>query len=571
MVGGGDQSNVNPIFSDFISGVKMKFLALFVCLLLPSGILAQHGHGSHSPESKKTVWLDDGLGDVDHPVSTKVPDAQRYFNQGLAYLYAFNHDAGVASFKHAAELDPDMAMAYWGVALGLGANYNDPAGPERFAAAYKYLQKAQALAPKASPAEQAYIAALSKRYSPDPNADPQKLANDYTAAMAELVKNYPDDLDAATLYAESMMNLRPWQLWSLDGEPAPGTLEILAVLEGVLRRNPNHTGANHYYIHAIEASPTPERGTAAANRLLTLAPNAGHLVHMPSHIYLRTGEFDESVKSNNAAIIADRRYIERSGATGAYPLMYYNHNIHMLAASYAGSGNYAGAIKTANELAANAGPNVKDVPPLEMFMPYPIIVNVRFHKWDHILAFPRPADHMLITTAHWHFARGMAFAETGRPAEAEKELAAMRETAGRIPATAALFTNPVSAVLKVADDMLAGTIAESRDDLKGAIGFLRSALESEAKINYAEPPDWDLPIREWLGRALLRDGSFAEAEQVFRYEIQRSPRSGRSLFGLAEALRKQEKVSSARFVHLEFERAWASADTKLEAEKLYRK
>lgn len=547
----------------------MKALAMI--LIAASFLYAQHGHGtSKAAATKKTIWLESGLGDVDHPVTTKNPEAQKYFNQGLAYLYAFNHDAAVESFKHAAELDPDMAMAYWGIALGLGANYNDPAGPERFAAAYQYLKKAQAAASKASPAEQAYIAALSKRYSPDPNADQNKLANDYTAAMAELAKNYPDDLDAATLYAESMMNLRPWQLWTLDGKPAPGTLEIVAVLESVLRRNPNHTGANHYYIHAIEASPTPERGTAAANRLMGLAPNAGHLVHMPSHIYLRTGDYEASVKSNQLAIIADRKFIERSGASGAYPLMYYNHNIHMLAASFAGNGNYASAIKTANELAANAGPNVKDVPALEMFMPYPIIVDVRFHKWDEVFAFPRPAAHMLTTIAHWHFARGMAFAETGRAANADKELAAMRETAAKIPAEAALFTNSVSSVLKVADDLLSGQIAESKGDRKKAIGLLRSALELEGKINYAEPPDWDLPVREWLGRALLRDGQFAEAESVYRDEIERSPRSGRALFGLAEALRKQGKTSSARFVQREFERAWAGADVKLEVERLYK-
>ncbi len=548
----------------------MKVLVLI--LVAASFLYGQHQHGvSKEREKKKTVWLDDGLGDVDHPVSTRNPEAQKFFNQGLAYLYAFNHDEGVASFKHAAELDPDLAMAYWGIALGLGANYNDPANKERFASAYSYLQKAMALAPKATPLEQAYIAALSKRYSKDPNADPQKLAADYKSAMAELVKNYPDDLDAATLYAESMMNLRPWQLWSLDGKPAPGTMEIIAVLEGVMRRNPNHTGANHYYIHAVEASPTPELGIAAANRLRTLAPNAGHLVHMPSHIYLRTGDYDESIKSNKAAIIADRNYIERSGANGAYPLMYYNHNIHMLAASYAGNGNYAEAIKTANELAANAGPNVKEVPAVEMFMPYPIVVNVRFHKWNEALAFPRPAAEMLTTLAHWHFARGMAYAETGRAADAEKELAAMREVGGKVPKEAMLFTNSVSAVLKVADELLSGQIAESRGDRKRSIEFLRAALAAEKVINYAEPPDWDLPVREWLGRAYLRDGQFAEAEKVFREEIARSPRCGRALFGLAEALRKQGKMDSARLVEREFGRAWAGADTKLEIEKLYRK
>lgn len=542
----------------------MRALTLIVIILVANFVaFGQPGHGSHDAQPKKTVWLDDGLGHVDHPVTTKNAEAQKFFNQGLAYLYAFNHAEGVASFQRAAELDPDMAMAYWGMSLGLGANYNDPANTDRFAQAYVQLQKAVVLAPKASTADQAYIAALSKRYSSDPKTDPKVLANAYKAAMAELVKAYPDDLDAATLYAESMMNLRPWQLWTLDGKPAEGTLEILAVLEGVLKRNPKHTGANHYYIHAIEASPNPERGTAAADRLMNLAPNAGHLVHMPSHIYLLTGEHKAAVKSNELAIVADRKYIEKSGVTGMYPLMYYNHNIHMLASSHAEAGNYAGAMRAANDLAANVGPNVKAMPMLEMFMPYPIITLTRFRKWDEAMKYPKPADGMFITTAHWHMMRGIALAETGKSAEAEKELTALRENAKKIPAEATLFTTPVSVVLKVADELLAGRIALSRGDRKAAIAMLRTAEASEAKVNYAEPPDWDMPVREWLGPALMQDGQFAEAEKTFRKEIERNPRNGRALFGLAEALRKQGKNSSADLVQREFESAWENADTKL--------
>ncbi|MEO8041502.1 MAG: hypothetical protein ABI646_02730 [Acidobacteriota bacterium] len=542
----------------------------FLILILVSFGYAQHGHGTQAPE-KKAVWLDNGLGNVDHPVSTKNAEAQQFFNQGLAYLFAFNHDEGIASFKHAAELDPNLAMAYWGIALGLGANYNDPANTDRFAQAYTFLQKANALAPKASEAERAYINALSKRYAKDPTTDKAKLAADYRMAMAELVKQFPDDLDAATLYAESMMNLRPWQLWSLDGKPAEGTLEIMSVLEGVLKRNPSHTGANHYYIHAVEAGPDPERGLAAAMRLGKLAPNAGHLVHMPSHIYLRTGDFGDAARSNDLAIIADRNYIEKSGAKGIYPLMYYNHNIHMLASSHAGHGNYAAAIKAANELAVNVGPNVAAMPMLEMFMPYPLVTLTRFQKWDEVMKYPQPDSKMLITTAFWHAARGLALADTGKPADAEKELAALRETAKNIPAAATLFTTPVSVALKVADDLLSGEIAQSRGDRKAAIELLRQAAASEAKVNYAEPPDWDLPIREWLGRALLRDGQYAAAETAYREEIARHTRNARALFGLADALDKQGKTTSAELVRREFEKAWAESDTKLTAEYLYGK
>jgi tetratricopeptide (TPR) repeat protein len=389
--------------------------------------------------------------------------------------------------------------------------------------------------------------------------------------MAELVRQYPDDLDAATLYAESMMNLRPWQLWTLDGKPAEGTLDIISVLEGVLKRNPNHTGANHYYIHAIEASPNPERGSAAAMRLGGLAPNAGHLVHMPSHIYLRTGDWAESVKSNDLAIIADRNYIEKSGAKGIYPLMYYNHNVHMLASSHASHGNYAGAMKAANELPVNVGPYVAAAPALEMFMPYPFVTMTRFHKWDEVMKYPQPDPKMMITTGFWRFSRGLALAETGKPADAEKELAALRDVLKQIPATATLFTTPVSVAMKVADDLLVAEIAEARGDRKAAIDLLRAAAVSESKVNYAEPPDWDLPVREWLGRALLRDGQYAEAEKTYREAIMHNPRNGRALFGLAEALEKQGKTSSAGLVRKEFETAWANADTKLTVEALYGK
>lgn len=547
----------------------MKVIILM--LLLASFTYAQHGHGTKPAPEKRAVWLDDGLGKIDHPVSTRNAEAQKFFNQGLAYLFAFNHDEGVASFKHAAELDPDLAMAYWGASLGLGANYNDPGNTDRFAQAYVYLQKAIEKAPKAGESDRAYINALAKRYSKDANADKAKLASDYKAAMAELVKQYPDDLDAATLYAESMMNLRPWQLWSLDGKPAEETLEILAVLEDVLKRNPNHTGANHYYIHAIEASPNPERGTASAMRLMSLAPNAGHLVHMPSHIYLRTGEWAEAVKSNDLAIVADRNYIAKSGATGIYPVMYYNHNVHMLASSHAAHGNYAGALKASRELETNVRPHVAAMPMLEMFMPYTIVTLTRFQKWDDVMKYPKPDAKMMTTTGFWHIARGVALADTGKPADAEKELAALRETAKKIPAEAALFTTPVSVALKVGDDLLAGEIAQARGDRKGAIALLRTAVASEAKVNYAEPPDWDLPVREWLGRALLRDGQYLEAEQTYRAEIKRNPRNGRALFGLAEALEKQGKSASAVLVRKEFEQAWANADTTLTAAALFGK
>ncbi|MEO5860326.1 MAG: hypothetical protein ABIR33_15435 [Pyrinomonadaceae bacterium] len=539
---------------------------VLVVLLAASAVPAQHGHGSHTASEKKAVWLDDGLGGIDHSVTTKNADAQKFFNQGLMYLYAFNHAEAINSFRHAAELDPDMAMAYWGVALGLGSNYNITADKAQLTEAYSTLQKAMSLGGKTSEAERDYIAALSKRYSADAASDREKLGNDYTEAMKSLVGKYPDDLDAATLYAESMMNLRPWQLWSLDGKPAEGTLEILAALEGVLKRNPKHTGANHYYIHAIEASPSPEKGLAAASRLLGLAPNAGHLVHMPSHIYLRTGDNDVAVKSNDLAIVADRKYIERSGSNGVYPLMYYNHNIHMLAASHAGAGNFAGAIKAAKELEANVGPNVIGMPMLEMFMPYPLITLARFQRWDDILAYPQPAVEMKVTTTIWRFARGLAFSQKGKLREAEAERNNLRAAIAAIRADAVFGNNSAHAVLKIADEMLAGEIAWAKGDKEAGIDALRRSVAAEDLLNYNEPPDWHLPAREWLGRALMRAGEYAEAEGVFRKEIDKNPKNGRALFGLAAALDKQGKSTSATMVRKEFEAAWKDADIKLSAE-----
>jgi len=544
----------------------MRSLALILTFFLALTAYGQHGHGSHGTTPKKPVWLDEGLGNVDHPVTTKSAEAQKFFNQGLAYLYAFNHAEGINSFRHAAELDPEMAMAYWGISLGLGSNYNVSADEAQLVDAFENLQKAISLAPKASPADRDYIAALTKRYAKDPKTDRVKLANEYKTAMGELVKRYPDDLDAATLYAESMMNLRPWQLWSLDGKPAEGTLDILAVLEGVLKRNPKHTGANHYYIHAIEASPNPERGLAAADRLLGLAPNAGHLVHMPSHIYLRTGDHDVAVKSNDLAIVADRKYIEKSGATGVYPLMYYNHNIHMLAASHSGGGNYAGAVKAARELEANVGPNVKAMPMLEMFMPYHLVTLMRFQKWDEVLAYPHPAAELKITNAYWRLARALALNETGRLREAEAEQTSMQGVIRTIAADAGLGNSSAHGVMKVAGELLAGEIALAKGDIGNGIESLRRAAAAEDLVNYNEPPDWHLPTREWLGRALMRAGQFDEAESVFRTEIDKNPKNGRALFGLAAALEKQGKTTSAALVRKEFEAAWKNADTRLSPE-----
>ncbi|HET7113158.1 MAG TPA: alpha/beta fold hydrolase, partial [Pyrinomonadaceae bacterium] len=509
-----------------------------------------------------------GLGDINHPVSTSNAEAQKFFNQGFAYIYAFNHEEAVRSFKQAAKLDPQLAMAYWGTSLALGSNYNVQAEGPALVEAYTHLQKALELAPKASDHERAYIEALAKRYSADVHADQTKLAVDYKNAMGELSKRYPDDLDAATLYAESMMNLRPWKLWSHDGKPAPETLEIVAVLEGVLRRNPNHTGANHYYIHAVEASTNAERALPSAARLGKVAPKAGHLVHMPSHVYIRTGDYKEAAQSNVDAITADREYISQTGAQGLYTMMYYNHNIHFLAAASAMKGRYADSIKAARELETNVNPHLKAMPMLEMFMPYSKVALIRFARWDEVFNEPKPAPELKITTGFWHLARGSAYAATNQLAKADAELSALQTLIKTIPATQPMGNNVAVNVLKVADLALSGKIAYARGDKQAAFDLLNKAVAAEDATSYNEPADWDLPVREFLGGALLASGDYATAESVFRAEIAKRPRNGRALFGLAESLRKQGKTSSAQMVQNEFETAWQNADTKLTVDGL---
>ncbi len=544
----------------------MKYLVVALTLLLPVVTLGQHTHSAKVTEPAAAIAT--GLGDIHHPVSTKNAEAQQFFNRGLAYIYAFNHEEAVRSFKRAAELDPQLAMAYWGAALALGSNYNLQADAPQLKEAYATLQEALTLASQASEHERAFINALAKRYSSDPQDDRQKLALEYKNAMGALVKLYPDDPDAATLYAESMMNLRPWKLWTLDGKPAEGTEEILAVLEGVLRRYPNHTGANHYYIHAVEASNNPERGLPSAARLGRLAPKAGHLVHMPSHIYIRTGDYHEAAQSNADAIVADREYIAKSGATGVYPMMYYNHNIHFLAAANAMKGRYADSIKSARELEANVKPHLQAMPMLEMFHPYSTVTLARFGKWDELLKTPKPAAELKITTAFWHYGRGSAYAAMNQVENAEKELTAMRAVIAAIPEDTGFGNNNATTVLRVGEQMLAGKTAFARGDKSKALEMLKQAVAAEDAVSYNEPADWDLPAREVLGGVLLLSGDYVEAEKVFRAELAKHQRNGRALFGLAESLRRQQKDTSARMVQREFEKAWESADTKLLVEDL---
>jgi hypothetical protein len=544
---------------------RFPLTLFFLLISLPA--LAQHRHAL--PENTRPVTLVNGLGENHHPVSTKNAEAQRFFDQGLLLVYAFNHAEAVRSFKRALELDPQLAMAHWGIALALGPNINASIDAEGEKAAYDALQKALSLSGSAPENERAYIRALAKRYSIAPGADLKKLAVDYRDAMRELASAYPDDLDAATLYAESAMDLRPWKLWTSDGKPAEGTEEIVLVLESVLRRNPNHIGANHYYIHAVEASTHPERAIPSADRLRAQVKAAGHLVHMPAHIYMRTGDYELAARSNEDAAAADRAYFESTGMKGMYAAGYYSHNLHFLAIAYSMSGRFKDAQKTADQLAANVGPFLKDVPPLESFLIAQPLVLVRFRRWDDILKAPAQENRSLHgTDTLWHWARAMAHAALGQTAEAETERKAFSEARKQMPQGAEWGLNSAENILKIASNLLDAKLAAAKHEEQAALASLGKAVEAEDALAYDEPPAWFVPAREALGGALLLSGKAALAEQVFRADLEKNPRSGRSLFGLLESLKAQGKTYPAQFVQREFETAWKNADVQLKVEDL---
>jgi tetratricopeptide (TPR) repeat protein len=540
--------------------IAMKHAALLFLGVLSCCVLADHPPGK---QDAPAVVLE-GLSNLSHPVSTKNREAQKFFDQGLRLIYAFNHDEALRAFRKAAEIDPGLAMAYWGMAVAVGPNYNVDAMEAQLKDAYASIQKAQELAKAAPRYEQDYVAALAKCYAADPKtADKKKLALAYKEAMGELAKRYPDDLDAATLYAESAMNLRPWDLWTLDGKPAEGTVDILQVLERVLRRNPNHIGACHYYIHAIEASPYPERALGPASRLAELAPAAGHLVHMPSHIYIRLGDFAAAARANEKAAAADRAYIEKWKVEGIYPMMYYSHNLHFLAVAHAMQGRYGDAKKAADDLALHVAPHAKDMPMLEAFLPTPTLIQARFHRWDDILASPAPDEKLTITRSLRHFARGLALAARNKVEDAEAELIDLKKLHAAMPEDLPYGSrNSAKKVLEIPSAVLQAQIAAARNEVKSAVLHFQKAIEVEDGLNYIEPADWHLPVREALGALYLRAGKAAEAEKVFRADLENNRRNPRSLFGLMESLKAQGNTAAAQFVEQVFREAWRNAEKR---------
>ena len=529
-----------------------------------------HSHAVPGPEPSARAPLFD-LGTWHHAVTTRSPEAQRYFDQGLVLAYGFNHAQAIAAFEQAARLDPECAMAHWGVALALGPNINFPMDSTAERPAWDALQKALAQAPKASETERALIEALAKRYA-DPR-DPKRpgraaLDSAYAGAMRAVWRAHPNDADAGTLFAEALMDLNPWNFWTPDGKANPGTEEIVATLEAVLKQAPDHPGANHFYIHAVEASQHPGRATASAERLGGLAPDAGHLVHMPGHIWLRVGRYADAEAANVVAARVDSLYVARHEPKGIYPMMYYPHNVHFIWSAACMEGRSAAALAAARRLEPMVPLEMlRAMPMLEFVSPTTFYTLVRFGRWAEILAEPAPPADLRFTRGMWHFARGLALAATGRIAEAGTARDSVAAIAAATPAEALVSFNSSAALLRLAAHALAGETAARSGAIDQAVKEFQAAIREEDALRYDEPPAWFLPVRQLLGAALLSAGRVREAEAAYREDLRRYPENGWSLYGLAKCLRARRASREAAAVEARFRKAWARSDVTLGASR----
>ena len=538
-------------------------VAVLLACAAPSSGTESTAEPSPPKSNSDTVPLYTNLGSHQKRISTQVEATQQYFDQGLRLVYGFNHAEAIRSFTRAAELDPTCAMCYWGIALAYGPNVNAPMDSASGVAAYAAAQKALALKSHATAAERAYIEAVAQRYAEVPPTDRARLDTLYSRAMGRVAKTNPNDLDAATLYAESLMDLRPWNYWRPDGTPYPGTNEIVRQLKKVISRNPNHPGACHYYIHAVEAV-NPQAAVPCAERLARLMPGEGHMVHMPAHIYIRVGRWNDAVEANQHAIHTDEEFIEGQHPMGVYPLAYYPHNIHFLAFASTMAGRSAQAIEASNTLTSKVNLDVaRQVGMLQEMLPYHALTLTTFGKWDEVLAEPLPPEDIRFSYAMAHYARGVAHAAKGQWTEAQAALDTVTAINAATPEGADGKT-----ALSIAVHALSGEIATRRGDLDAGINHFREAAKIEDAGLYFEPPKWYYPIRHSLGAALLKAGRNAEAEKVYREDLRRFPENGWSLFGLAQALRAQEKNTEAAAVEARFHRAWASTDVTLTASRL---
>ncbi len=513
------------------------------------------------------VPLLDNLGTLHHPITTNSNEAQQYFDQGLRLVYAFNHEEAVLAFEEAARLDPSAAMAYWGVALASGPNINaamDKAAERR---AWDAVLKARAHRAHASPAEQAYIDAIGKRY--DLHAHTRSaLDKAYADAMRVVWRHLPNDPDAGVLFAEALMDLRSWDLWAAGGRPKPGTEEIVSTLESLVARFPDNPGACHYYIHSVEASSTPDRAVACAERLSGLMPGSGHLVHMPAHIYMRLGRYHEATERNAHAAEVDRNYLSGRKLSGNYADGYYTHNLHFLWASLAMEGRRTEALKVARQLTGTiTEEEARREKWKELYLPTPLWSMIRFGQWDELLREPPPSKSLRLHQGIWRLGRGMALSASGRLPGAEGEHVVLAGLAKRLGRDRTSEEKTERTLLKIAERLLAGELAMHRHKYDEGVASFMDAVKLEEGLPYTEPPYWPIPIRHYLGAALLRAGQPGKAEAVYRADLAKSPQNGWAQFGLLQSLRAQRKGREADAVEQQWQQAWEHADVTLTASR----
>jgi tetratricopeptide (TPR) repeat protein len=562
----------------------MNRMILFGVVLLAAGTGAYVGARDTQPaaaaqpmaaEAPVGATLLPGLGQYDFPITTRNPEAQRWFNQALMLTFGFNHDAAERSYLKAVQLDPDCAMCWWGAALVVGPHVNAAMDPEDNPKAWQRLQRAVALAPKTTPREQAFIHSLEARYAAKPPEDRRPLDEAYARSTGELLALRPDDLDAKVFHAEAMMDLQPWDYYDDKLQPKGHTAEVVSLLEQVMAKNPNHAGALHLYVHAVEASADPQRGVVAADRLRTLIPGSGHLVHMPAHIYARVGRWHDAVLANQVAIEADKKYLSmcRGNYKGVYPLGYVPHNPHFLwfASSMEGSSKLAqeAAQMTADRVNLPELMRQPGFASLQHYWMTPWFDDVRFGRWDKIRSAANPAPDLPYVTAIWHYAEAMAAVRQSRRADAEMHYAKLKTLAADpVMETLTVWDRyPLAHAVNIAERTIAAELASASGDHAAAIRALQEAVLIEDKIPYDEPPGWHAPVRQGLGAMLLADGQAKEAEAVYREELRRNPVNGWSLKGLALALDKQGRHDEAARTEQEFAKAWQHADVQLVASR----
>ena len=550
----------------------MKFYKQSMFLAISLIVLSCSKNSQEDLIKKAGAPLLDGMGIHTHKVTTN-KDSQKYFNQGLILSFAFNHAESIRSFKAAQRLDPNCAMCYWGEALSRGPNINVTSdgkvvmSPQDRKDAFKAIEKAKELMPSVSAKEQDYILALSSRYNGEIGTDRSDLDMNYALAMEALSQKYPDDMDAASLFAESLMNTMPWNYWAEDGNPKPDTIKVIRTLENVLEKTPDHPLAIHLYIHAVEASSSPERAEAAADRLGALVPGAGHLVHMPAHIYWRVGRYNDASEANIKAALADEDYIAQCNAQGFYPALYYPHNIHFLWAASTMEGRSSLSIESALKVAKYVGPEqIRQFPVVEFFHTVPLLSYVRFGKWEEILSYSTPAPEFKYSLGIYHYARGIALSTLGRKEDALKELSYIKplkdtqEISNLVKAG-----QPSRKLLEIAENLLQGQIDFMEGDFEASINNFKKAVALQDDLPYTEPPFWYYPTRQSLGRVLIEAGKLEEAEAVFKKDLEDYPRNGWSMFGLYKVLEIQGKTEEAKQYKDKFDIIWQLSEIELKS------